>query len=359
MAEHQEMDMVEAMLTCSICSEEATDPRALQCQHTYCYICLVKLQESTDEKDEIKCPTCRKHCAVPNSDVNELPVSIFFNQLKHVRKSSGASNTAVIEAECTPKCGGFDCNDNVATVYCESCEYICSQCEKDHNMVAVLKRHKILSLKEALAIKENELPPCPKHTEQPLQLYCEDCSIPICLLCYPLHHSQHKCTELSEKANAAKSDLRKVLMETQNHLVASEKMIKAIKDHSKIIISSSHSMKEKVDGIFGQIRTHITYKKKRIQSGIDNTRERAKKAIKGEDDKVTILHMTLQSILTCGNKLLTHGKPCDFLNRVPYLSEQLQKSNPDDVSLTLMDVKFNDAQRITHQVSKCYFQYLL
>ena len=354
MADHQEMDMVEAMLTCSICLEEATDPRALQCQHTYCYICLVKLHESTDKKDEIKCPTCRKPCAVPSSDVNELPVSIFFNQLKDFRKCSGVPNTENKPTVSAPKCTGPDCKESLVSAFCESCEYICNQCEKDHTMLSILKRHKILSLQEALNIKENDSPPCAKHTKQPLQLYCEDCSIPICLLCYPLHHSQHKCTELSEKANDSKSDLKKVLKQTQVYFEASEKMMTRIKDHLDKIDNSGHSVKEKVDIVFGQIRDHIAghiaSTEKRIHLDIDNTREKVNKALKGEEDKVAILNMTLQSILTCGNQLLTHGKPCDFLNRVPYLRQQLQKNNPDDVALTLVDVKFDEVVQITEQV---------
>ena len=342
--------MVEAMLTCSICLEEATDPRALQCQHTYCYVCLVKLHESTGEKDEIKCPTCRKPCAVPNSDVNELPVSIFFNQLKDARRCSGVPNTENKPTVSAPKCTGPDCDDSLATAFCESCEYICNQCEKDHTMVSILKRHKILSLQEALNIKENDSPPCAKHTKQPLQLYCEDCSIPICLLCYPLHHAQHKCTELSEKANVSKFDLKKVMKQTQAHFADSEKMMTVIKNHLDKIDSSGYSVKEQVGGVFGQIRDHVASTERRIQLDIENTCDMAKKALKGEEDKVTILHMTLQSILTCGNQLLTHGKPCDFLNRVPYLREQLQRNNPDEVSLTLVDVKFDEAQQITEQV---------
>ena len=76
------VDMVEEMITCSICVEVTDDPRQLQCLHTYCYKCLVQYLNTKDKKDEIECPHCRKWCHLPNGKVEELPVSFLYNQLK-------------------------------------------------------------------------------------------------------------------------------------------------------------------------------------------------------------------------------------------------------------------------------------
>ena len=191
------------ILTCSICLEEAVDPRALTCQHTYCFKCL-KLYSNTDDNKkslennkELPCPTCRNLCPVPDGKIEGLPTSFIFSQLKDATRPE----TREVNVERRPSvimCSSSECADEIAISYCKTCHYVCPMCADDHKTVNILKKHQIISLNEVAQMLRNELPACSDHPKQSLQLYCEPCNIPVCPLCYPINHSHHNCRDMKE-----------------------------------------------------------------------------------------------------------------------------------------------------------------
>ena len=50
--------------SCAVCLEEFKEPKALQCLHTYCKECLVKLVKKKGHDHVIPCPVCREDTKV-------------------------------------------------------------------------------------------------------------------------------------------------------------------------------------------------------------------------------------------------------------------------------------------------------
>ena len=50
--------------SCAVCLEQFKEPKALQCLHTYCKECLVKLVKKKGSDDVIPCPECREDTKV-------------------------------------------------------------------------------------------------------------------------------------------------------------------------------------------------------------------------------------------------------------------------------------------------------
>ena len=51
-------------LCCAICLDEFKEPKVLQCLHTYCKECLVKLVKRKVQEHVITCPECRQETKV-------------------------------------------------------------------------------------------------------------------------------------------------------------------------------------------------------------------------------------------------------------------------------------------------------
>ena len=64
---------------CSICLCTYSDPRMLQCQHTFCRACVTNLAQTTSTKSTFSCPICRREYKV--SEAGGLPPNIFINSL--------------------------------------------------------------------------------------------------------------------------------------------------------------------------------------------------------------------------------------------------------------------------------------
>jgi len=71
--------------SCAVCLEEFTEPKALQCLHTYCKECLVKLVRKEGSDHVITCPACRE----------DTKVSMFYMASKQALVCYSTSNEAV------------------------------------------------------------------------------------------------------------------------------------------------------------------------------------------------------------------------------------------------------------------------
>ena len=76
----------EDLTKCGICKETVNDPKALQCLHTFCLICLNEWSSSDSSSDNsVICPACKKTTTLPPDGVDGLPGNFFVSSLMERR----------------------------------------------------------------------------------------------------------------------------------------------------------------------------------------------------------------------------------------------------------------------------------
>ena len=120
MAESAEMREI---LTCPICTEMYTDPKILQCGHTFCLDCLERC--STDWNGTVSCPSCRELCTIPATGLRNLPTNYSVRMLTDVKRKS--RNIYCDEHE-----------NRVVDLYCADCKILlcivcCEEGHQNHN----------------------------------------------------------------------------------------------------------------------------------------------------------------------------------------------------------------------------------
>ena len=339
------------LLICSFCLEDTSNPKTLNCQHTFCCECLRKYISTKDDKNKVECPTCRQWSPIPNGDLDNMKANFLFQQLKDITNTNKISPREDDKTENTdnnePICSNPDCKTKAAVRLCRSCSYICVDCEGLHKSVAFLRNHRLISLSEATQTRCHALLPCLQHEDQLLQLFCETCNIPICSMCYPLYHSQHTCEELKAKAEKTKSQLIDMMEKTKKKIVKVKDAGEQIKEHANKIEENVTNVKQVVSTAFMKIQEELKHQEEKIYLEIDTASQQANKALEGERNKVDIDQATLSSIMLCGEKLIEHGKPSDYLMTVPLLVKQLTDHTPDyydeeDWVNSLPDVNLTD-----------------
>ncbi|XP_038058633.1 tripartite motif-containing protein 5-like [Patiria miniata] len=72
----------EGHLECSICSNRFTEPKMLECLHSFCLECLVELKERVNPYSSmLKCPVCRGDTKLKGNNVEELPSDFTLSSL--------------------------------------------------------------------------------------------------------------------------------------------------------------------------------------------------------------------------------------------------------------------------------------
>ena len=364
MAEPNLQEMVQDIITCSICVEEAEDPRPLACQHTFCLQCLKKYIESKDRQDEIECPVCRMVCLLPNGNVEDLPASFLYTQLKDANikctsekkketpEDKGTNSQCLSQDEKGPEegdktdniCSSNDCGQT-AKSFCKTCKFICSECEDEHKSARSLRAHVILTLNEAESLQKNhELPLCSKHHDERLKLFCEDCYIPICSMCFPVDHAAHKCVELINKADREKDKLGQAMKTIKNHLNKTGEMSELITVHSAKLNETANDIKCQARYRSNKIIDAVKCHEEVIIEDVEESNKLGHKILQGEADKINMVQGVLQTLQYSSNQLFLYGSPFELVTKGKYIELTVQDNNPDDVELNLPELDTTEAE---------------
>ena len=191
--EGKTVEELEREITCGICQEHYTEPKALPCLHYYCKQCILRLALRTGTGKPFSCPECRCEATLPEGGVDELKTAFFVNRLKTTVSTMERAHGKV-EVKCEL------CSDSVdkAEAFCRQCAmFICKDCIKQHKRLKPFITHEVASLEDLkqgrakpIVVKEPPTKTCPNHDE-PLIIYCFDCESLICHHCTVKDHRDH------------------------------------------------------------------------------------------------------------------------------------------------------------------------
>ena len=236
--------------TCGLCSELYTDPRMLNCFHSFCKKCILKLfEEQGVSKGSLKCPTCNELSSIPEQGVNVLA--------KDHRKSYEAdiaqyeakmrSESSILCDQCAKTSNG-----SAVAFCCTCCEFLCKMCTEHHRSWLKTKSHELASCGKAKeGASENKAlrsilhKPlhCQVHANEILNFYCNTCSCLLCLHCIVLKHKDHDYSEMEVVKEKEKSDLLSFLGKAES---ARDELKDSISRGEKVI-QQVHATQKNVD----------------------------------------------------------------------------------------------------------------
>ncbi len=76
---------LDEQINCSICLDTYTDPKLLQCFHTYCTKCLIPLVRRREGQLTLTCPACRQVTPIPPNGIRGLQSAFQINDLIGIR----------------------------------------------------------------------------------------------------------------------------------------------------------------------------------------------------------------------------------------------------------------------------------
>ena len=144
---------LDEQLKCPICLDTYTEPKQLQCSHSYCKKCLVKLVVQ-DQQGQLflTCPTCRQVTSVPVNGLTGLQPAFHVNNLLEIKETLTANQKSA-EINVTHFCSE---HDKELELFCKTCgKLICLKCaitgEKHENHTYVELTEAFVKYKEELA----------------------------------------------------------------------------------------------------------------------------------------------------------------------------------------------------------------
>ncbi|XP_078576460.1 uncharacterized protein LOC144862067 [Branchiostoma floridae x Branchiostoma japonicum] len=223
-------EQIREELTCSICLELFTRPKVLPCQHTFCQDCL---QDFAGKKIPLQCPNCCRQVRLPPQGVTGLP-------------------------------------DN---------HLVRSLCEKLKNQATVSQ--------EAM-IQPQSGRRCIFHHSENLNLYCQQCHIPVCKECCEKHHGGHPTTSLEKASEERRSSAQVLVADGRKILETYSSYIQGLREKEKTLNEQKRQTNDSIIQTYNHIVQKLTERKDHLLSTVEeNHRNNLDKIQNGRDRVLT------------------------------------------------------------------------
>ena len=247
---------------CPLCLETVKNPKTLPCLHSFCLECLDKHVGFARRQLQttIKCPVCQTSFEIPEGDsFNNLPASFHLNRLVDVL----ALKDGTAQAQ---KCGSCDEN-NTASSYCFVCLlFLCNSCFEAHRRLKTTRSHRNVVVGKLQTQDVEELIHRPVmcsqqyHENQPLEFFCEECKVPICLKCSVVSHNRHTITDNQKAAQVQKMQMKEALEKVKAETIIYDdkirKQTELMEKSWNEVILAHKKMTDAVDECILQLQEH-------------------------------------------------------------------------------------------------------
>ena len=335
---------------CSVCTDVFTDPRVLPCVHTYCLECIQGWGKDKLPGEKVPCPLCRKEFTIPENGLGGMPRNFF---VERIIRAQDMEHTSV-EAQsnpcnmCTYRATSEAAKIDPATAYCLQCqEAFCEPCASGHQKQKLSRDHKLLKIGDK--VKPEDLyahyPPanCDKHVDEAPKIYCNECRLVICTMCYVEDHSSHKCRDIQEivvefhqqmatDVSRVESGVDKCQQTLQN--LTTEK-----KDFHKQVSKSEREIREKTK----QLKQMIDRHEESLLAELKSIQQKRIKEIEAAYEEVESQLTARQSYTKYVHEILEKGSARDIIRESSYLhdrADELLKADFTKSSLGQAEVTF-------------------
>jgi len=150
------------------------------------------------------CPMCRKEFTIPDDGLTGTQKNFFMDKLVHVRNLSAGQEAQHIPCDL---CSGDEASAGEtvkpAFKYCVQCQQnYCEQCSLHHRKMKGYSNHNQVDIgKESESLEQiSKFSPamCEKHKSEEIKVFCQECRVAICMMCFIKSHRTHDCSDIEE-----------------------------------------------------------------------------------------------------------------------------------------------------------------
>ena len=326
------LEQLNGSTECSICTEVFTDPRVLPCFHTYCLKCIQTWSKDKLPGDKLSCPLCRKESFVPQEGVAGFPKNFFVEKTVRVQELlTRAEVQSALCDMCTYRAEENDASKiNSATTYCLECEEnLCQSCATAHRKQKMSREHKLLQI--GVKVKAEDLyaeyPPanCDKHMDETLKMYCNDCEVVICMMCYIKNHNAHRCSDINEVVDELRKQLTTDAANVTTGLDICKQLFLNLSSQKKRFNEEISRTEVKIRQKANQLKDMIEDHKQSLLRELMSVKDKVNKEMKAAFEKIEHHTAAIESFRKYVCEVQEKGTPCDVARAASGLRDRADK----------------------------------
>ena len=201
-AQQKLLQIHEEFTECSLCTEIFVEPKMLPCMHTFCLKCLEQFGTHKRPDDLVSCPVCRQEFSLAHGRFRALPKNLLTERLVDLRR------LPIVKPDAAPLCqvcfdsGKGKTSSSSVEQFCIDCtKTMCKECASTHRTRNGSCVHRVISIGRRQHPRDSQIMfgrsgttmfcDHPSGKNEPVEVYCLDCSVPLCQNCLLCEHTDH------------------------------------------------------------------------------------------------------------------------------------------------------------------------
>jgi len=328
------------MTECSICTEVFTDPRVLPCIHTFCLKCLMNYGKDRQPGDDVPCPVCRREFTIPDDGLSGMQKNFFMEKLLSARKLSAGEEAGHIVCDvCSSDEGRLSeatSPAKPAEKHCLQCQQnYCDQCSWGHTKMKASASHVMVEIGKDLQKEEIALRPpttCDTHKDKEIEVYCVECQLAICMMCFVKSHKTHDCSDIEEVS----IDRRKqVKSDTDNIMELLKKinrvMPRFLEKEKNDVLSRLAGTEDQINTAADTLIAAVERDREKLLSEVESIRQEGIEQLETVKQEVEQHVAALESLKQYSETLLSSGTACDMTRSANSLHSRAEELMMFDV----------------------------
>jgi len=169
----------------------------------------------------------------------------------HVRELTSIEAQSAPCSMCTYRATSESAKIDAATTYCLQCqEAFCEPCANGHRKQKLSRDHKLLQIGDKMKPEDlyAQYPPanCDNHPEKPLEIYCHDCLLVICMMCYIKDHNSHKCSYVNELVDEFRQQMKTDISGVANDVDKCQQKLQQLTTEKKVFQEQVSKIEEEI-----------------------------------------------------------------------------------------------------------------
>ena len=324
------------MTECSICTEVFTNPRVLPCIHTFCLKCLLNYGKDRQPGDDMPCPLCRKEFTIPDDGLSGMQKNFFMEKLLYVRKLSvGEETSRVLCDVCRNDKASTDETSKRATMYCVQCQQnYCEQCSRCHAGMKLAAGHVQVEIGKQLKNEEIALKlpaTCDIHKGKEIEVFCQECKLAICVMCFIKSHKTHDCSDIEEVSVDLRRQMKTDTDEVTELLKKTGEVLPRIEKEKNDLIKHLAGIEDEINTSADKLIAAIQRDRVKLLLEVESIRLKRVKQLETAKQEVEQHMAALESFKRYSETFVSSGTACDVTRSANSLHDRADELMTYDV----------------------------
>jgi len=332
---------LENITECGLCTGDLTDARLLPCVHTFCLKCIDQWsQDRVSAQENVSCPTCRKLFTISEGGVAALPKNCFVEKLLDVKKVSFTLSQGETVCDVCSDEEQSDVEMKKATVYCVDCRRnMCEQCRGFHQKFRLPGVHRLIDLNSEMSVDELMLKfpenVCDKHPDKSLEIFCFDCSVAVCMMCYIRSHNSHKCSDIKEVAEELSEQMSVNAESLTSKVSECDLVLKNIEERENVFCDSVAAAETLICERAEKMKQLIDDHKQSLLEQLTESTDRQLKQTATVREEIERHQIVVENFIRYCSEVKERGTACDIAKLAGHLNARSKELQQFDMGTDL------------------------